>query len=304
MQRKAFYDALRPTLGALTQANVVGFELVLDEGLRRGTALHHLAYILATAWWESGRTMQPVKEAFWLSETWRKKNLRYFPYYGRGLVQLTWEENYRKASELYGVDFGANPDLVMTPKHSVNILFDGMINGWFTGRDLVDYIDDIDEADDEDLREFANARRIVNGTDKQIEIGKLALVFEAALKAARYGERVAIPEPTPEPRPSAPSLPSIDLTSLIRETVETILPTAQQEKMPIRIPRPSPMAQVSKAVGAGKWAALASAGWTLLMFTGTIPEPYSSPEFAVAMSGFVASLSAVVGAYRAPRNAE
>lgn len=186
LNRKAFYDALRPTLGALTQANVVGFEHVLNEALSRRTPIHDLAYILATAWWESGKTMQPVREAYWLSEAWRKKNLRYYPYYGRGLVQITWLENYQKASNLYGVDLVSNPDKAMDPKLSVRILFDGMDDGWFTGKALDDYIDGVDEADDEDLREYINARRIVNGTDKASEIGSLALTFERALQAARY----------------------------------------------------------------------------------------------------------------------
>lgn len=191
MDRKRFYDSLRPRLGALTTANVVGFELVLDEGERRRTKLHDLAYILATAWWESGKTMQPVREAFWLSEDWRRKNLRYYPFYGRGLVQLTWEANYRRASELVGEDLVANPDRAMDPRISVMVLFDGMERGWFTGRDLDDYIDAADESDDEDLREFVSARRIVNGTDRQTEIGTLGLAFEAALKAGGYRAEAA-----------------------------------------------------------------------------------------------------------------
>lgn len=186
MNRKAFYNALRPTLGALTQANVVGFELVLDEAQNRRTPIHDLAYILATAWWESGKTMQPVREAYWLSEDWRRKNLRYYPFYGRGLVQLTWEDNYRRVGGFYGIDLVKNPDRAMEPALSVRILFDGMEQGWFTGKALNDYIDGIDESDDEDLREYINARRIVNGTDKAAEIGRLALMFEASLKAARY----------------------------------------------------------------------------------------------------------------------
>ncbi len=186
MNRKAFFDALRPKLGALTQANVVGFELVLDEAERRGTGLNHTAYCLSTAWWESGKTMQPVREAFWLPEAWRKKHLRYFPYYGRGLVQLTWFENYGKVGKFYGIDLINNPDKAMEPALSVRILFDGMEHGWFTGKALGDFIDLVDESDDEDLREYVAARRIVNGTDRQLEIGKLALIFEAALAAAKY----------------------------------------------------------------------------------------------------------------------
>ena len=184
LDHKKFFAAIRPSLGALTTANVVGFELVLAEAKRRSTGLPHVAYVLGTAWWESGKTMQPVREAYWLSEAWRKKNLRYYPYYGRGLVQITWLENYKKAGDRYGVDFVNNPDLVMDPKHSINILFDGMIEGWFTAKKLDDYIDDVDESDDEDLKEYVAARRIVNGVDKQLEIGKLALMFEKALRSS------------------------------------------------------------------------------------------------------------------------
>ncbi|WMT90178.1 hypothetical protein [Pelagibacterium sp. H642] len=206
MNRKAFYDALRPTLGALTQANVVGFELVLDEAAKRRTPIHDLAYILATAWWESGKTMQPVREAYWLSEDWRRKNLRYYPFYGRGLVQLTWEDNYRRVGGFYGIDLVGHPDKAMEPALSVRILFDGMEQGWFTGKDLDDYIDGIDEDDDEDLREYANARRIVNGTDRQIEIGRLALMFEGALTSARYSASMQPDDPGVEPGDQSPRL--------------------------------------------------------------------------------------------------
>lgn len=197
MERKAFYDALRPSLGALTTANVAGLEVFLDEAERRRTPLNKTAYNGATGWWESAKTMQPVREAFWKSEAWRKANLRYYPYYGRGLVQLTWKENYRKASDLVGRDLVADPDLALDPKISMTILFDGMDRGWFTGKGTGDYIDDIDESDEEDLREYKAARRVVNGTDRATEIGRLALVFEAALKAGGYGQ-ILPPQPTPE----------------------------------------------------------------------------------------------------------
>ena len=60
------------------------------------------AYGLATAWWETNKTMQPVREAYWLSEAWRKPNLRYYPHYGRGYVQLTWKgDDKHPAYELH-----------------------------------------------------------------------------------------------------------------------------------------------------------------------------------------------------------
>lgn len=213
MNRKAFYAAMRAGLGALDQPQVDGTNLILDEADRRHPPLHQLAYMLATAWWETGRTMQPVREAFYISasfakaEAWRKLNLRYYPFYGRGLVQLTWEFNYRKASQKLGVDFVRDPDRVMEPAFAVAIMFDGMEEGWFTTKKLDDIIDEIDEPDSEDLREFVAARRIINGTDKATEIGKIALTFERALKVGGYSA-LAAPQPA-SPVPASPQ-PVID----------------------------------------------------------------------------------------------
>lgn len=200
MERKAFYDALRSTLvgveskpGTFTEANVVGFELMLNEAERRRTPLGEFSYYLATAWWESGKTMAPVREAFYLgtkAEAVRKK-MRYYPYYGRGLIQLTWKENYKKASDFLGVDLVGDPDKALDPGLSVKILFEGLSKGWFTGKKVSDYVDNIDESDQEDLREFSNARRAVNLLDKAVEIGKLGIVFEKALKGGKYGEVVS-----------------------------------------------------------------------------------------------------------------
>lgn len=207
MDRKVFYDALRPALGALSTTNVAGMELMLDEAERRGMRLSSLAYCFATAWWESGKTMAPVEEGFYLgskADAFRRK-LRYFPYYGRGLVQLTWKENYAKASEVVGQDLVAHPELALDPRISVKVLFDGMERGWFTGRKLIDYIDDADESDDEDLKEYVAARRIVNGTDRATEIGKLTLIFERALRTARYDGAT----PPPAEQPSQPTSPAV-----------------------------------------------------------------------------------------------
>lgn len=196
MDLKKFYSSVRKEI-QLTDANVAGFDKVLSYLEQHEDNLQQAAYIIATAFWETGRTMQPVKEAYWLSEDWRKKNLRYFPYYGRGYVQLTWDYNYKKASDYFGVNFVKNPDLVMDPQYALPILVVGMNEGWFTGKKLDVYIDSVDESDDEDLKEYVAARRIVNGTDKQKEIGKLAILFEKALKDGGY--RLKSPEKPVEP---------------------------------------------------------------------------------------------------------
>jgi hypothetical protein len=80
---------------------------------------------------ETASTFAPVREAFWLDETWRRDNLtRYYPYYGRGYVQITWESNYRaysrKINELWGagdaIDLIARPDDAMDPDVAAAVL--------------------------------------------------------------------------------------------------------------------------------------------------------------------------------------
>lgn len=210
MDRAAFYDVIRPKVNLTTQ-NVEGMEKLLNyaEKYRLGMNEQRLAYVIATAWWESAQTMHPVKEAYWLSEEWRKENLRYYPWYGRGLVQTTWEDNYKKIAVAMGLPedtFTKNPDLLLEFEYALPALFVGMEKGIYTGKDLNDYIDEIDESDSEDLREYKNARRIVNGTDKDDEIAKLALLFEKALEEAGFEEGVIPPPPPPKP-PVIPPVP-------------------------------------------------------------------------------------------------
>src|SRR5512143_2758540 len=78
-----------------------------------------IAYVLATVEWESAGTFQPVREGFWHenAEEWRRTHLtRYYPYYRRGYVQITWEDNYRHYGEKLGIDLVGNPDLALDPE--------------------------------------------------------------------------------------------------------------------------------------------------------------------------------------------
>lgn len=180
-----FYNSIRRKLN-LTTMNVMGMDKVLAYGLPRRNSTQQFAYILATAWWESAQTMQPVKEAYWMSEAWRKRNLRYYPHYGRGLVQTTWEWNYRKMSPVVGTDLVRNPDALLEWQYALPALFVGMEKGMYTGKSVDDYIDDLDESDAEDFREYKNARRVVNAMDQAAAIASLALTFEKGLKAGGY----------------------------------------------------------------------------------------------------------------------
>ena len=132
--------------------------------------LDQVKYIIATAMWESNHQCKPVKEAYWVpnAEEWRKKHLRYWPYYGRGFVQITWEANYKKFGELLGVDLVSNPDKALEPEIAVKILVIGMRDGLFTGLSLDDC------TDSEGTVDYVKARRIINGSDKAEVIASIA----------------------------------------------------------------------------------------------------------------------------------
>jgi len=216
MDRKAFFDSVRPHFGALSQAQVNGFLAILDEAERRGTQRNDLAYDLATAWHETATTMQPIEErgarsyfdkyepgtriGKMLGNTIKGDGYRYR---GRGLPQVTGRRNVALVSKFYGVDFLSNPEKLLDPRYAVPILFDGMERGWWTGKAESDYIDNLDESDAEDLREYVNARRVVNGTDKAALIGGYALNFEKALSVAGYPV-VPTAKPTMPPPPDVP----------------------------------------------------------------------------------------------------
>jgi putative chitinase len=203
MNRSAFYGAVRASgvFGSqLSQSQVDGVEAILDAAENRRTELQFLAYMLATAYHETARTMRPIEEYG------RGKGRKYGApagpygniYFGRGFVQLTWLTNYRRAGEEIGIDLVRHPERALEPGIAALILFEGTEQGWFTGKGLGDYIG----AHGADYR---NARRVINGTDHAEAIGRAALTFDGALKQAGYGA-AAVAEPVaPDRRESEPS---------------------------------------------------------------------------------------------------
>lgn len=181
----AFYDYIRGDKGELfptmSQAQLEGCEIDLKVGAGK-LPLGWMAYCLATDYHETARTMQGVREGLNVSDAWRRKNLRYYPWYGRGKVQLTWERNYKLATEKlralgFDVDLIKNPDDALRLDVSAVVLVVGMIEGWFTGKKLRDYL-----PQDPNREHYRNARRIINGTDKADLIAGYAVEFEKALR--------------------------------------------------------------------------------------------------------------------------
>lgn len=215
MNFKTFYDNVRKSI-TLTSENVRGFDFIIAEAAKRKVPLHHLAYILATVFHETAHRMQPIREYG------RGKGRPYGSIgrngqapYGRGYVQLTWDENYERADKELGLGgkLVRNYDLALQPSIAVQILFKGMAEGWFTGKSLSDFIDTIDEPDAYDREEYEGARRIINGVDKKALIASYALIFEKALRNAGYRGAKALPAPTkPKTKSTVPDAPSASAT--------------------------------------------------------------------------------------------
>jgi hypothetical protein len=92
---------------------------------------------------------------------------------------LTWEDNYKKGEQILGEKYSVEcpmhqyPHRMLEHEPAALVLFDGSIEGWFTGVGLPQYFD----ADTEDPY---NARRVINGTD---QAEKIAGYFESFRKA-------------------------------------------------------------------------------------------------------------------------
>ncbi|MBT9385464.1 peptidoglycan-binding protein [Pseudooceanicola sp. CBS1P-1] len=160
-----------------------------------GCTTAQTAYLLATAAWETAASLEPVREAYYLgskAEAYREK-LRYYPWYGRGLVQLTWEANYISAGQKLDMDFLTDPDAVMEPDAAVKILVHGSMEGWFTGKKLTDYVSAT-------RCDFEGARHVINGTDRAADIAALATEYLAALQpdTRRTLRRGSSGDPVPE----------------------------------------------------------------------------------------------------------
>lgn len=188
--REIYFDSVRHELfgGSLTQQQVDGQGIILGlwEGQYTGspmTDLRWLAYILATAYHETAQKIWPIEE-------YGKGSGREYgtpdpetgeTYYGRGFVQLTWRDNYAKASRVLGLDgerdLELNAHLALDSLIAARVMFQGMAEGWFTGVKLDDYFN----AGTDDPR---NARRIINGNDCDTLIeGYHEAFFDALVEA-------------------------------------------------------------------------------------------------------------------------
>ena len=229
IDRAIFFNEIRkgPFPGFLYEGQVEGLDAILKywDQHRELKDIRWLAYLLGTAFHETAKTFGPVRETLAKTDEQAYQRLRRhfgtvkayfrkhpktgFSYFGRGLVQLTWANNYIAMGKLLGVGliFFLGPGKVMTLKWAVPIIFEGMIRGAYVpGHCLPRYFHD-------GSAQWTSARYIVNGTDKRKLIAGYGQTFLAALEKARVtpGTKSTVqPEELAEPETPVAETPVVE----------------------------------------------------------------------------------------------
>ncbi|RWR28720.1 hypothetical protein D2T29_15935 [Sinirhodobacter populi] len=210
------FARIRPLFGGrLSQSQVDGINAILTA--TEGLPAPHQAYLLATAFHETGAAMVPNTEnltyttAARIQAVWPARfpgsgsaqpyirnpeglaNLVYggrmgntqpgdgWRFRGRGYVQLTGRANYQKATDRLGVDLIADPDGALRQPVAARIMVLGSCEGWFVpGQTLDRHLSG-------KTPDYRNARRIINGLDRADDIAAYARTFESALPATAKG---------------------------------------------------------------------------------------------------------------------
>lgn len=230
--RKVFFETVRsaPFGGRLSQAHVDNLQLFLQAWDSYGWAnLNWLAYLMAAAYHETAHTFAPIEEYGKGAGRWYgvPDPVTGQVYYGRGFSQLTGAENYKRATKdkdiqtrFPGIDLYQDPHRALDADVATLIHFDGMGEGWFTGKGLGDYLGPSSNIAPEKV-DFVNAYRILNpGAFKEFpEVPKkIAGYAKDFLKALETSQAAKEPEePAPPPDVGEPELTVPQLVAALKK---------------------------------------------------------------------------------------
>lgn len=163
--------------GLLTkQSSLPGIRFILSK-MRTDPRLNdirHAAYMFATIKHETAHTYLPIKEYDNKEGTYLISK-SYYPYFGRGYVQLTWKGNYDRFGKVVGKDLVNNPDLALNYDIAYTIMSVGMLSKPnFTGVNLHKYLYG-------GVTDYYNARKVINGTSGAEYVAGLAESFESVI---------------------------------------------------------------------------------------------------------------------------
>jgi len=214
--RGIYFDSVRASLfaGKLSTDQVEGQEAILGEWELQPwnqpmTDLRWLAYMLATTIHETAQTMQPIREyGQGQGQPYGVKDPETGQiYYGRGFVQLTWRDNYARATTELGLksdsDLVWHADMALDPQIAADTMFIGMRDGWF--RSDSDGRQTLSRYFNSSVEDAFGAREIINGDKTKVpswsngvNIGNLIKgyyqKFLSALKASYYEDALTPPD--------------------------------------------------------------------------------------------------------------
>lgn len=189
-----------------------GILRTVEYGYKNGYSIAEIAYNLATEGHETAYWYQPIREGAtrygpnYTDEQARRAvqaaynkgiiKLDYVTaingrsYYGRGLTQITWLDNYKKFEKLTGKPLVAEPDLALEWDTALYIMYEGINKGLFRKHKFSDFIKPGQTVKIED---YIPARNIINGDGKKYGVAlaeaamqwyKLLQVHDDDLRAA------------------------------------------------------------------------------------------------------------------------
>lgn len=184
MNTTAFYDVVRPALfgSKMKPSQVEGIEALLGAACELDDE-RQVAYLLATAYHETSKTMQPAREPGQgagkdygrkLTRMRRPYDAPDHLYYGRGLMPLRWYENYERLGRAIGANLLHEPEQAMELGTACRVLVTGMSRGLFTGVRLDTYFN-------HEREDWQQARKIINDLDCADRIAGYARVFYKGL---------------------------------------------------------------------------------------------------------------------------
>lgn len=293
INRDKFFAGFRDRLDStIEQEQVDGLEFILGQMESDPYWVHipQIAYALATVFHETAGSFQPVEEGYYLGKTKAKafqRKLRYYPYFGRGYVQTTWKKNYQRVDNAFGTDTVQHPEKALNPDIAYRTMTLGMHQGWFTGKKLDDYIKG-------DEKDYVNARRIINGTDKAGLIAGYARSFEKILINS-----TATATPTSANLARTESANSEPLQSPSNDTQASLVPVplevVPQPVIEVEAVTAEPESQIDKTLN--KWSArFVAVPTAVLTFAGGLWSSLTSSPEGVTITLIVGGL-VIAGVY-------
>jgi len=182
---------------------VEGAVKIVEYGYKNGYSTAEIAFNLAQAEHETSYWLQPIREgcrrqgpagtdaqavaaiAAAIRKGLIKSNYltrtKGVAHYGRGLIQITWLDNYLKFEKLTGKPLSTDPDLALEWDTALFIMYEGINKGLFRRVKFKDYIP---EGTEPTQGKYASARNIINGDAAKYgpTLGKRAMQFYSILK--------------------------------------------------------------------------------------------------------------------------